>query len=98
NQILIQHGKTLNDYNSPIPESTYVEMQNKIYQNDEGYQYNLLNDDQRKIVDHVLNLINNRNTTAGRLIFMDGSGGTGKTFTYNCLTKILKLINQKFIF
>src|SRR5207237_8776517 len=24
-------------------------------------------------------------------------GGTGKTFTYNCLTKILKLINQKFI-
>uniref|UniRef100_UPI00358E3D22 uncharacterized protein n=1 Tax=Myxine glutinosa TaxID=7769 RepID=UPI00358E3D22 len=51
----------------------------------------LLNDDQIKIVDEVLQAVHCRDQyTGNRLFFVDGPSGSGKTFLYNTLLHILQ--------
>lgn len=48
--------------------------------------YDSLNDSQRQVVDRVLSSLN---ATGDRLYFIDGPGGSGKTFVYTTLYHIL---------
>ena len=84
---------TLNDFDLPIPsfreelsifeyDRNYEEMQgaNKFLQ---------LNPEQRFVVNSILECVEKQSTTKN-CYFMDGPGGSGKTFTYNTLMHILR--------
>jgi DNA replication protein DnaC len=48
---------------------------------------NRLNDDQRNAYETILNVVTNKE---GKLFFMYGSGGTGKTFVWTTLMSCLR--------
>lgn len=48
------------------------------------------NDEQRLFFDQVMQSISNRE---GRMFFLDGPGGTGKTFVFNSILKLMKLLD-----
>jgi len=50
-------------------------------------RYQLLNNLQQEVVDSVLRAIENRQS---RCFFIDGPGGTGKTYLYNTLLAIAR--------
>lgn len=54
----------------------------------------MLNTDQKKILDTVLNAIDEKK---GKFIFVDGPAGTGKTFLYKQLISHLNSINKSVI-
>ena len=69
----------INEITSITPEE-HLEIGNR--------QYNMMNETQKKIVDEILDsLDNNRNQ---RCFFVDGPGGSGKTFIYNTLYHLIK--------
>ena len=49
------------------------------------------NEGQRVIIDHILELMLKNDTTTVNAYFIDGPGGTGKTFVYQCLISLCKL-------
>lgn len=52
-------------------------------------QYALLNEQQKKIVDMVMNAAHSNNYNNKNCIFIDGPGGSGKTFIYSTLHNLL---------
>lgn len=53
-------------------------------------QYDQLNSDQKNIVDYVLKLVQtNDHTNQSNCIYIDGPGGTGKTFIYSTIYNLL---------
>ncbi|XP_044585994.1 uncharacterized protein LOC123266031 [Cotesia glomerata] len=57
--------------------------------------YNQLNIQQKEVVDHVMTLINDESlNTYPNCIYIDGPGGSGKTFIYKTLCHILKDQNK----
>ncbi|XP_065215463.1 uncharacterized protein LOC135842058 [Planococcus citri] len=82
--IFLTHGKTCIDFQLPTPEmmvETAVDIVDDSILHD---YYNSMNNDQKKIIDEIISRIE---CNRGGLIFVDGPGGTGKTFlyTYLCL-------------
>ncbi|XP_044011846.1 uncharacterized protein LOC122854854 [Aphidius gifuensis] len=53
-------------------------------------QYELLNGEQREIVDIILERAENRNSSASKCFFINGPGGSGKTFIYTTLYHLLQ--------
>lgn len=49
------------------------------------------NKDQRVIIDHILELMLKNDTSKANAYFIDGPGGTGKTFVYRCLISLCTL-------
>ena len=93
---LIQNGLSLLDYPElPNPDYSLLDesQQNSLIADEQNYDQgeidqtltNLtnLNSDQQKIFDTVMDAING--TIDQKLFFVDGPGGTGKTFLYNMI-------------
>ena len=53
-------------------------------------QYTMLNRDQREIVDKILRVSNVIDYNSSRCFYIDGPGGSGKTFVYTTLYNLLK--------
>ena len=58
-------------------------------------QYMKLNDEQREIVDTVLHAVEINNHDSNNCIYIDGPGGSGKTFIYTTLYNMLSSKNIK---
>lgn len=61
-------------------------------------QYEKLNEKQKEVVDAVLNLANHRdlNLNQDYCFYIDGPGGSGKTFVYTTLWYLLRNSGKKF--
>ena len=84
------HGFSLSSFDLPtigdLPQ--HIEEPSEENQVDDIMQMmNSANTEQRVIIDEILNLLHNddESTRACRAYFIDGPGGTGKTFVYRCL-------------
>uniref|UniRef100_A0A7E4VEY3 ATP-dependent DNA helicase n=1 Tax=Panagrellus redivivus TaxID=6233 RepID=A0A7E4VEY3_PANRE len=94
--ILHHHGIVMTDVD--LPAVTDAELQRAIADDyaDEEYNadidgniaYGQLNDEQHRFVDRVFEAV--ENPDVHRLFFLQGSGGTGKTFVYNTLIRRLR--------
>jgi len=60
-------------------------------------QYEQLNNKQKEIVDLVLNRLdtNNHNGDQNNCIYIDGLGGSGKTFVYKTIYHLAKIHNKQ---
>jgi len=101
---LHQHEKSLTDF-KPMPTSDLSiikELGNSLLNQEFYYNINhekeehernhiLLNSDQKKTYDAVLNSIDNN---LGQFFFLDGAGGTGKTFLYKTIISRLRSIKK----
>ncbi|KAL6419641.1 hypothetical protein ACFW04_013647 [Cataglyphis niger] len=56
-------------------------------------QYEQLNDKQKEIIDLILNRLNNNNHN-NNCFYIDGLGGSGKTFTYITIYHLTKIRNK----
>jgi hypothetical protein len=95
NQVLIRNGHHLEDFPT-FPKSNYVLLVhggNLLVQEELVFDYHSLtidadnaedkfNDDQRNAYEYILNVVTNKE---GKLFFVYGSGGTGKTFVWTTL-------------
>lgn len=97
NQLLKVHGKVLGHFNLPEPQAglllkQFHQPQQNIDRTTARQQADinigLMNTGQREAFKRVLNAVENDNVSP-RLFFLDGPGGTGKTFVYNALTNDL---------
>jgi hypothetical protein len=100
NQVLIRNGHHLEDF-PMFPKSNYVLLvdgRNRLVQEDLAYDQHSLtidannaedkfNDDQRSAYETILNVLTNKE---GKLFFVYGSGGTGKTFVWTTLLFCLR--------
>ena len=85
-RIIAQSNKALQDFNLPVLEELPpVENLNVVEQQQEAHRMRpLLNNEQRVVAEAVIDkVINNDNNGENNIFFLDGAGGTGKTFTYN---------------
>jgi hypothetical protein len=93
NEFLKVHSMCLDDFDLPIPkfhEQLALFEFDKSYEAAEGAsKFEQLNCDQRIIVERILEAIQ-RPVNTKKCFFMDGPGGSGKTFTYNTLMHILR--------
>jgi len=100
NQVLMGNGHRLED-SLTIPKSNYippVHGGNRLVEEQLAYDQHLLtadadnaedrlNDDQRSAYEIILNAVTNKE---GKLFFVYGSGGTGKTFVWTTLMSRLR--------
>ncbi|XP_057322519.1 uncharacterized protein LOC130665907 [Microplitis mediator] len=56
--------------------------------------YCKLNVNQKEVVDFVLNLVNNKKSDDPHCVYIDGPGGSGKTFIYTTLCHIMRNMNK----
>lgn len=86
-EVLRLHGVQCND----LPQcSTYLPNDVISYANEANLgkvMYNSLNDGQRHVVDLVLNSLGTY--SCNKCFFLEGEGGSGKTYVYSCLYHIL---------
>ena len=75
--LLPQSGET--SANDPIDESQVLEMVAQA------------NEDQRAIIDNIMELVRENDISKPNAYFIDGPGGTGKTFVYRCLISLCAL-------
>ncbi|XP_066924644.1 uncharacterized protein [Clytia hemisphaerica] len=87
--MLKQFGKSLDDFNLPHLDFGLVEQLPDAEANrQEAAEIRpLLNNDQTIVADVVLEALSNNDHNSTKLFFLDGPGGTGKTFTYNYIIK-----------
>ena len=87
--ILTQSGKTLADYQlPPLEEAPVLDMPNVVAFRDEAENLRaMLNHDQIQVADAILQACAVNDDTRANIFFLDGPGGTGKTFTYNYIIK-----------
>ncbi|CAI6352782.1 unnamed protein product [Macrosiphum euphorbiae] len=92
------HGKSLADYDLPLPDVTLLEEDpdDDIFGAIDSavswaVQLDNLNDEQRTVFNRVMAAVDN-NRNVSKLFYIDGPGGTGKTTLYGCL--IWSLRNQ----
>ncbi|GBP55934.1 ATP-dependent DNA helicase PIF1 [Eumeta japonica] len=93
------HGKRLTDFGLPeldIDENS-IFLSDPVYDCDiekaNGYEkYQKLNTEQKYVVDTILNAVNN--PTERKLFYLDGPGGTGKTFVFTTILHILRSENK----
>jgi ATP-dependent DNA helicase PIF1 len=83
--------QSLPEYDADAPEpddNSDFEIQEHA-ENDEESPITMLNEEQRFAFDSVTGAVRNREC-AQRLFFLDGPGGTGKTFVYNAILHCLR--------
>ncbi|KAH9536339.1 hypothetical protein CY35_17G102200 [Sphagnum magellanicum] len=99
-QVLIRNGHRLEDFPT-LPKSNYIPSVhggNRLVQEELAYDRHSLttdannaedrlNDDQRNAYETILNVVTNKQ---GKLFFVYGSGGTGKTFVWTTLLSRLR--------
>ncbi len=99
-QVLIHNGHRLEDFLT-LPRSNYIPFVhggNRLVQEELAYDRHSLitdannaedrlNDDQRNAYETILNAVTNKQ---GKLFFVYGSGGTGKTFVWTTLLSRLQ--------
>jgi hypothetical protein len=99
-QVLMRNGHCLEDFPT-LPKFNYIPFVhggNRLVQEELAYdQHSLtidadnaedrLNDDQRNVYETILNAVTNKE---GKLFFVYGSGGTGKTFVWTTLLSRLR--------
>ncbi|XP_045468086.1 uncharacterized protein LOC123676313 [Harmonia axyridis] len=91
-------GRNLSDFNLPEPETDSEndihdidEENNQIERtNVEEFNPNNLNTDQRNVFDRVINAL--QSDVNDRYFYVQGSGGTGKTFIYNALLEYCEIL------
>jgi len=100
NQVLMRNGHRLEDFPT-LPKSNYIPYVhggNQLVEEELAYdQHSLttdtnnaedrLNDDQRSTYETILNVVTNKE---GKLFFVYGSGGTGKTFVWTTFLSRLR--------
>lgn len=93
-ELLKEHGKLLSDFNLPAPQTgllldqiqqTQPKVDRRQARQQADVNIGLMNAGQREAFREVLDAIENEHSSS-RLFFLDGPGGTGKTFVYNSLT------------
>lgn len=98
NNRLSQFGFNCRDYNLPQPDLTLIVTPEEINLERERAKAEehlaILNGNQRAVVNHIMQLIDNSITSKAQVVFLDGPAGTGKTTVYNTLISLL-LSRQK---
>ena len=86
--LLQQFGKSLSDFGLPeLEEIPVQEVPNADEMRQEAINIrNQLNPEQMVAADSILNALEN-NHDGNNIFFLDGPGGTGKTFTYNYIVR-----------
>ncbi|CAF5002532.1 unnamed protein product [Rotaria sp. Silwood1] len=90
---LEEQGRRCSDFGIPSPTTAPYTFESKIINKEEELRigqemYSILNQDQRSAADEVLAAHHNQSTN-GSCFFIDGLGGTGKTYLYNTLYHLL---------
>ncbi|XP_034936338.1 ATP-dependent DNA helicase PIF1-like [Chelonus insularis] len=57
-------------------------------------QYDKLNEKQKEIVDFIIDIAENKNNNKPNCIYIDGPGGSGKTYIYTTLCYLLRSTNK----
>ncbi|GJW14187.1 DNA helicase [Tanacetum coccineum] len=98
--ILNSNSKPLKDFGLPMPPRRLLDiLQNRLLMEERNYKRELLliekyallpklNEDQKLILDEVVNVVNKNEQ---KLIFVYGYGGTGKTFLWNSIACVIRL-------
>ncbi|XP_045025503.1 ATP-dependent DNA helicase pif1-like [Daphnia magna] len=106
---IVQNGEKYEDFELPIPDFQLIDrlISAEIEENDENVQRQKklrgemmmakLNVGQRAAFDQIMTAINDENSPQSRQFFLDGPGGTGKTFLYNTLINVLQGEGKKII-
>ena len=90
-RLLAQHKKSLKDFELPEPTMDELPAANECYNRTEQHEMSVnrqaqMNADQRSAFSSIMNAINSSNPSSiDNVFFIDGPGGTGKTFLYNTL-------------
>lgn len=94
NIILNSFGKTINQFISGLPEINQTNLSGE----QEEFIDNVgkLNERQKDVFDSVISAATT-SSISNKVFFLDGPGGTGKTFLYNTLITYLKANNYKCI-
>ncbi|CAF3956101.1 unnamed protein product [Rotaria magnacalcarata] len=92
--MLAEQGRSFSDFGIPIP-SVFCPLQSKNINKEEELRfgqkmYETLNEAQRLAVDKILGTHHGRSATTVSCFFIDGPGGTGKTYLYNTLCHLFK--------
>ncbi|CAI6375619.1 unnamed protein product [Macrosiphum euphorbiae] len=97
--LLRVHGKTLHDYNLPIPDDRLLEpeLDNQLFHAIDvaaqwAPQVDALNAQQRTVFDRIMVAVDDDQDVA-KTFYVDGPEGTGKTTLYGCLKWALQ--NQR---
>ncbi|XP_057291716.1 ATP-dependent DNA helicase pif1-like isoform X1 [Hydractinia symbiolongicarpus] len=87
--VIQQFGKRLTDFGLPaLQEALLDDLPNAEEMRQEALNIRpLLNAEQLHVADSVINVFTNNNINVANIFFLDGPGGTGKTFTYNYIIK-----------
>ncbi|XP_074096363.1 uncharacterized protein LOC141525698 [Cotesia typhae] len=98
--MLYAEGFNLKDFEMDPVEISELNIENIDSENSNiigSQQYKKLNEKQKEIVDIVLNLINHsdENSNQNRCFYIDGPGGSGKTFIYTTLWHLLRSAGRK---
>lgn len=91
NEVLKQHGQSCANYGLPIPTGNpfQVEQFDRTVERREGERrLAMLNDQQRAAFNQIMAAIDNENQR--RFFYLDGPGGSGKTFLYCTLMSVLR--------
>ncbi|XP_053200752.1 uncharacterized protein LOC128385852 [Panonychus citri] len=100
--LLDVHQKNLNDFGLPPVESErviypqFTEPERRIAIINSERISSMANSEQRLIIDYIKSVVFDVHT-CDRIIFIDGAGGTGKTFIYNCLIDWMIGLNETVI-
>ncbi|CAF3394559.1 unnamed protein product [Rotaria sp. Silwood2] len=88
---LKEQGRSCSDFDISSPTSVPYSFESKVINKEEELRtgqemYAMLNQDQRSVADAILASHGKQSiTTTGSCFFIDGPGGTGKTYLYNTL-------------
>lgn len=96
------HGFALSNFDLPTVDSSLITKQsiNSKIVSEPQCVTNMLskaNIKQRAFIDEISNLVEKFDVNSSNAYFLDGPGGTGKTFVYQCLIEICKERGHEFI-
>ncbi|CAF4186948.1 unnamed protein product [Rotaria magnacalcarata] len=92
--MLAEQGRSFSDFGIPIP-SVFCPLQSKSINKEEELRfgqkmYETLNEAQCLEVAKILGAYHRRSATTASCFFIDGAGGTGKTYLYNTLCHLFR--------
>lgn len=99
--VLDQHNKKCIDFSLPQPigEHEEDEMDPEILLTKAEEKIEMLNDAQKTAFDRIMaQLFDNQNDQSPKCFFIDGPGGSGKTFLYDAIIKYAKGDDNNFIY
>jgi len=88
-RVLTVHGKEASDFKLPTPTEAEGNFQEEVDMQEELRLFhemeNTLNQEQSEAFQSILTSLNDRRRMKSKCFFLDGPGGTGKTYLYKCL-------------